>query len=83
VEEEIRQFIVSNLAFDSNAVPDRDSPIFSAGVVDSFGMVDLLTFLGERYQVEIDTAAIDPAQLDTPARIAELVRQLRGDKGPF
>jgi acyl carrier protein len=54
-----------------------DTPLFSAGLLDSFSMVELLSYLADQYGVEIDPTVINIESLDTPARIAELVREGR------
>ena len=79
MEEDIRNFVAEHLVKDSGALSGVDDPIFSSGVVDSFGLVALLSHLFERYQVDIDPATVDIRDMDTPARIAQLVRALRGE----
>ena len=83
MEEDIRNFIIQHLAKDSSALKDVDDPIFSSGVVDSFGMVQLVSYIYERYQVDIDPATIDLKEMDTPARIAQLIRARGGETGSF
>ena len=77
MEEEIRAYIATNILTDGSALTGVDTPLFSAGLLDSFSMVELLSYLAEKYGVEIDPTVINIESLDTPARIAELVRQGR------
>jgi acyl carrier protein len=79
MEEEISAYIATNLLTDGSALTSVDTPLFSAGLLDSFSMVKLLSFLAEKYGVELDPTVINIKNLDTPARIAELVRRGRGD----
>lgn len=79
MEEDIRNFIAGHLVKDSSALSGIHDPIFSSGVVDSFGMVELLSYLYERYQVDIDPTTVDTQDMDTPAMIAQLVRARRGE----
>lgn len=79
MEEDIRNFVAEHLVKDSGALKGVDDPIFSSGVVDSFGMVELLSYLYVQYQVEIDPATVEIEDLDTPVRIAQLVRARRGE----
>jgi acyl carrier protein len=79
MEEEIRAYIETNLLPDGAALAGVDTPLFSAGLLDSFSMVNLLSYLAEKYGVEIDPTVVNIESLDTPTRIAELVRQGRGD----
>jgi acyl carrier protein len=77
MEEEIRAYIATNILTDGSALTGVDTPLFSAGLLDSFNMVELLSYLADTYGVEIDPTVINIESLDTPARIAELVRQGR------
>jgi acyl carrier protein len=81
MEEEIREYIATNMLADGSALPGIDTPLFSAGLLDSFSMVELLSHVAEKYGVEIDPTIINIESLDTPARIAKLVRQGRGAEG--
>ena len=78
IEEEVLRFVTEKLAKRAGGVRSAHSPIFSSGLVDSFGTVELLAFLNETYLVEIDPASIDPLRLDTVASIAKLVRERQG-----
>jgi acyl carrier protein len=53
-----------------------DSPLFSSGVIDSFGLLELIAFLEDAYGVTIDPVRHDLMTLDTPRRIAALVTAL-------
>jgi acyl carrier protein len=53
-----------------------DSPLFSSGVIDSFGLLELIAFLEDTFGVTIDPVRHDLVALDTPRRIAALVSAL-------
>ena len=61
---------------------DADTPLFSTGIVDSFGVLELIAFLEETYGVDIDPGRHDLAELDTVAKVATLVATLRSTPGP-
>lgn len=54
-----------------------DSPLFSSGAIDSFGLLELIAFLEDAYGATIDPARHDLMALDTPRRIAALVMALQ------
>jgi acyl carrier protein len=56
---------------------DDDTPLFSTGIVDSFGVLELIAFLEETFGVDVDPGRHDLADLDTVAKIAALVATLR------
>lgn len=53
--------------------PDLD--LFEAGLLDSFGVVQLLVELEERLGVELDIATITREEIATPALIAQRIRR--------
>lgn len=55
-------------------VPAADAELFETGVLDSMGMVDLLTKLEERFGIEIDIDELDLDAFQTPASIAAFLR---------
>ena len=59
-----------------------DAPLISSGIIDSFGVLELIAFLEEHFGVEIDPARHDLNDFDTVEKIAELVGRLRktGDR---
>jgi acyl carrier protein len=52
---------------------DATTPLLSSGLIDSLGVVVLLTALEARYGVVIDEADVSADTFDTPAQILELV----------
>jgi len=57
----------------------NDAPLFSSGVIDSFGVLELIAFLEDTFQVTIDTARHDLGEFDSVNKIVELVGSLRQD----
>jgi acyl carrier protein len=55
-----------------------DSPLISSGIVDSFSMVSLKTFLEKKYKIQISDADASADAFDTVERIARLVTRIRG-----
>jgi len=52
----------------------NDQPLFSTGVIDSFGVLELIAFLEERFGIAIDTSRHDLSEFDSVDRIVDLVR---------
>lgn len=55
-----------------------ESPLISSGIVDSFSMVSLKTFLERKYNISIPDEKATPEAFDTVKSIANVVRELRG-----
>jgi acyl carrier protein len=54
-----------------------DDALFSAGVVDSFGVLELIAFLEDTFRITIDTSRHDLSEFDSVNKIVELVRRAR------
>ena len=53
----------------------EDDPLFSSGVIDSFGVLELIAFLEDTYCISIDTAKHDLQEFDSLAKIRELLKR--------
>ena len=56
---------------------DRDTSLFASGIVDSFGVLELIAFLEDTYGVTIDTSRHDLIEFDSIAKIELLLSRLR------
>jgi acyl carrier protein len=54
-----------------------ESPLFSTGVIDSFGVLEVIAFVEREYGVDIDLSAHALEDFDTAAKIAAVVRRLQ------
>ena len=75
----IRAFIVENFLFSSsdNSLKDTDS-FLENGIIDSTGVLELISFLEEKYGVQVQDEEIIPDNLDSiNAVVAFLERKVR------
>jgi acyl carrier protein len=74
--EEIRRFIVDNFLFgQTSAVPDDDASLLENGVIDSTGVLELVSFLEENFQVQVEDAELVPENLDSLRCLSDFVRR--------
>jgi acyl carrier protein len=52
-----------------------DDPLISAGVVDSFGVLEVMAFLEDTFGIVIDPARHELTDFETVNRIADLVER--------
>jgi acyl carrier protein len=77
-EETIRAFLRDRFRASIGSRPlDPDTPLFSSGIVDSFGVLELIAFLDDTFGVNIDPARHELAEFDTISKIAALVTRLQ------
>jgi acyl carrier protein len=72
----LKQFLENNLGVDTAEI-DRDTPLFSAGIIDSAGMVDLIVFVESTADVKFTPDDITLDNLDSLGRILDFVAAQR------
>jgi acyl carrier protein len=55
-----------------------DAPLISNGVIDSFGLLEVLSFLEDTFDVTIDPSEHEPSDFETVDEMMAVVRQARG-----
>jgi acyl carrier protein len=73
VKQEIRQFVVTNYCFGQEAALGNEESCIENGVIDSTGILELVSFLEQRYMIDVDSEEIIPENLDTIDRMAQFV----------
>ena len=76
VQSDVENFIRENFFYDGDAL-DSDASFIENGVIDSTGVLELVAFLEERYEIKIADSELTPENLDTLARIEAFVRSKR------
>jgi acyl carrier protein len=77
-EGKIKELIEKNLTWSGSwSDVDEDYPLLAKGVIDSLGMLKLVSLLEEEYDVEIDDDEIVPDNWRTIRDIAALVDSKR------
>lgn len=72
IDQQLRQFVISNFLFGQGGdqLSNHDS-FLDKGIVDSTGVLELVAFLEELFQIKIEDEELIPANLDS---IDNLVR---------
>jgi acyl carrier protein len=75
VRETIRSFILEEfLPGERPSALSDTTPLVTGGILDSLASLKLVTFLEERYDVEVEAHEANVDNLDTVSDIANLVR---------
>ena len=75
--QKIRQFIIDNFLYGrSNSLRDQDS-FLEHGIIDSTGMLELITFLEQEYGIEVKDEELIPDNLDSIERLVAFVQKKR------
>ncbi len=75
-ELELRQFIVENFLFGKEDAPlaNTDS-LLELGIIDSTGVLELVSFLEQKYGFTIQDEELVPENLDSIDRLVQFVRR--------
>lgn len=66
IEQEMRQFIVDNFLFgDTESKFSNDDSFLDREIIDSTGVLELVAFLEEKYEIKIKDNELVPANLDS------------------
>jgi acyl carrier protein len=80
IEREVRAFIVENFLFgNADDAPEPEESFMEIGLIDSTGVLEMVAFLEEKYEIEIDDDQLTPDNLDSIRQIAKFVDRLRGE----
>lgn len=73
-ERKIRDFVLRNYLFttDENALRN-DQSLMRTGVLDSTGILELISFLYEAFEVQVDDEEMVPENLDSVAQLTTFV----------
>ena len=75
ISDRIRDFIATELMFeDAPATLSDDTPLLS-GVIDSLGLMQLISFIEEEFDVAIDDAEVTATNFRTVGDIQRLIEQ--------
>jgi acyl carrier protein len=77
----IRRFICARFGNAIRGELKETDPLFSSGIVDSFGVLELIAFLEDQFVITVDPARHDLSEFDTIDSIADVVARVRGANG--
>lgn len=81
INEEIRSYVLEEfLPGESPANLGDDTPLRTSGILSSVATLQLITFLEERYQIEVEAHETGVENFDTIADIAGFVARKRGSR---
>jgi acyl carrier protein len=78
MQQQIRQFILSNFLFSSDdALLGSDDSLLDRGILDSTGVLELVAFLESRFGIKVSDDELVPENLDSVVRITSFIESKR------
>ena len=76
VKDQIKQYLAENFLFSDNGYQLSDSASFlEEGVVDSTGVLELVMFVEETFDITVKDEEIVPENFDSVAQLAEYIHR--------
>lgn len=70
----LRQSVLDYLAKEASPPSSDQQDLIAEGIVDSFGLLGLVTHLEQAHSLRIDASDIDPANFNTVEKIVAVVQ---------
>lgn len=82
IEQQIRQFVSANLLFDSSASYADEASFLREGIVDSMGVMELVSFVQTTFGIEITPQEVTPDNFDSVSKLARFIRSKAAGRTP-
>ena len=73
LQEDIRGFIVDTFLFGEDGGLRDDSSFLAEGIVDSTGIMQLVSYLQEQYRITIEDEELIPDNLDSISKVMSFI----------
>ncbi len=74
----VRQFIVENFLFEEAGSLKEDTSFLESGIIDSTGVLELVSFLEERFGIRVEDDELVPENLDSIENVVNYVARKLG-----
>ncbi len=78
VVEQIRNFIINNALLESGDELDNDDSFLEKGIIDSTGILELVSFVEENFGIEVKDEELVPENFDSVTKLSEYIYRKTG-----
>ena len=75
LQSEIREFILTQFPVAKKKKIKDDDVLLESGIIDSLGVMEIVNYIAERYELDIDDDDLVPENFNSVQAIAEFVNQ--------
>ena len=76
IEEELRNFILENFIIDENPSQlDKNQSFLESGIIDSTGILELVSFIEEHYNITVEDEDLIPDNLDSLHNVVTFINK--------
>tara|TARA_R110002072_G_scaffold145460_1_gene292025 strand:- start:183631 stop:183888 length:258 start_codon:yes stop_codon:yes gene_type:complete len=74
IENDVREFVTDNFLFGrTNVSLDGDDSLLEEGLIDSTGVLELVTFIEDKFDVTVEDEELVPDNLDSINRLITFI----------
>ena len=74
IENTVKQFVVDNFLFGDGSILNSDTSFLDEAIIDSTGILELIMYLEETFDVTIEDEELVPENLDSLSNIQNFVQ---------
>ena len=75
MRDKIKAFIVENFLFGKDNGLEDDTSFLEEGIIDSTGILELVSFLEEDYSISVEDEELVPENLDSINNVVEYLKR--------
>jgi len=76
----VKEFIIENFLFGEEGQIESETDFFEKGIIDSTGVIELVSFLEETFEISIDDEELIPENLSSLEKIRVFLQQKTNQK---
>jgi len=69
----VREFVVENFLFGDGEALKEDTSFMEEGIIDSTGILELVFFLEETFDIKVEDAELVPENFDSLIRVSKYI----------
>lgn len=73
----VKQFVVENFLFGQNGDLKDDDSFLEKGIIDSTGVLELISFIEKRFAIKLEDSELVPENLDSIRRVTDFIERRR------
>ena len=77
IKEQLHEYITQNYFFDPEAGLEDTDSFLELGIIDSVGILELVSYIEKKYGIEVNADELVPENLDSIENVANLVQRKR------
>jgi len=75
LKDKIRVFVMENFLFDDNGDLGDDTSFLEHGIIDSTGILELVAFIEETFEITVKDEELIPENLDSIANVVRYIQE--------